>query len=131
MSTTLPTINHIAFYCRDFAKQEAFYTKYFGFKRSRTYNAGQPNEFCMLKLGNVRLELFPTDPAETSKLTAGEQPGGFRHLAFDVEAIDPMLEAMKADGIVVDKSIDTGWGRIVFFRDLEGNIIELMQGFKD
>ncbi len=129
---TLPAFNHIAFGCRNLAAQEAFYTKHFGFKRSRTFNAGKPNEFFMLKLGTVRLELFPTDPAKTTGQKGGEQPIGFKHLAFDVENIDPILEGIKADGAQADPIIDCGWGvRILFFRDLEGNIIELMENYKD
>jgi glyoxylase I family protein len=54
-------INHLALNCRNVAAQETFFSKHFGFKRSRTFNAGKPNEFIMLKLGPVRLELFPTD----------------------------------------------------------------------
>jgi glyoxylase I family protein len=57
-------INHLALNCRNVAAQEAFYSIHFGFKRSRTFNAGKPNEFIMLKLGAFRLELFPSDAAK-------------------------------------------------------------------
>jgi hypothetical protein len=60
-----PAINHIGLNCRNAAAQEAFFAKYFGFQRSRTFNAGKPNEYIMLKLGSVRLELFRTDLAKT------------------------------------------------------------------
>ena len=127
-------MNHIAFGCRDLFAQEKFYTKHFGFKRSRTFERGTPKEFFMLKLGSVRLELFPADPAKiTGKV--GSQEWGFRHLAFDVPKLEPVIEKLKADGIKVDDIIDVTHIvpglRIVFFHDPEGNHLELMEGYTD
>jgi len=127
--------NHIAFNCRDVARQERFYTKHFGFKRSRTFNKGEKGEFIMLKLGSTRLELFPTDSLKVVSCNAGEQGIGFKHLAFDVPKLEPMIEALKEDGVVCDRIVDCSkvspGMRIVFFRDLEGNIIELMENYVD
>ncbi|MBV9391291.1 MAG: VOC family protein [Verrucomicrobia bacterium] len=128
-------VNHIAFFCRDVAAQEEFFCKHFGFQRSRTFNAGQPNEFIMLRLGSVRLELFPTDPVKAAENKGGEQPIGFRHLAFDVEKLEPAIQSLREEGIEPDPIIDNRkvipGSRIVFFRDHEGNIIELMEGYRD
>jgi Glyoxalase/Bleomycin resistance protein/Dioxygenase superfamily len=52
--------NHVSLNCRDVAAQERFYVKHFGFQRSRTFRPGQPNQFVMLKLGSIRLELHPS-----------------------------------------------------------------------
>jgi hypothetical protein len=41
-------INHIALNCRNAAAEEAFFAKHSGFQRSRTFNAGKPNEHIML-----------------------------------------------------------------------------------
>jgi glyoxylase I family protein len=127
--------NHVAFQCWDLAAQEAFYTKHFGFKRSRTLHRGTPEEFFLMKLGNMRLELFPSDRNKTAGLQGGEQPIGFKHLAFDVPKLEPVLDALRADGIEPDPIIDCSHiapgARIVFFRDPEGNIIELMEGYTD
>ena len=84
-------INHIALNCRNLPAQEAFFSKHFGFQRSRTFKAGKPDEFIMLKLGSVRLELFPTDPAQTENANGGEQAIGFKHLAFDVPKLEPAI----------------------------------------
>jgi glyoxylase I family protein len=128
-------INHIALNCRNLAAQEAFFSKHFGFQRSRTFKAGRPDEFIMLKLGSVRLELFPTGSTQAEHVNGGEQVIGFKHLAFDVPKLEPAIEALRADGIEPDPIINQdhvvpGF-RIVFFRDREGNIIELMQGYRD
>jgi glyoxylase I family protein len=130
-------INHIAFGCRNLAAQEAFYTKHFGFKRSRTFKRGTPGEFFMLKLGSVRLELFPPDPNNPPPADAkgGAAPVGFRHLAFDVPDMDAAIARLQSDGISVDPIInlpDLGQGfRIAFFRDPEGNVVELMENYHD
>ena len=128
-------LNHIALNCHNLAAQEAFYTKHFGFKRCRTFRRGEPGEFFMMKLGTTRLELFPTDAEKTATERGGEQPVGFKHLAFDVPKLEPAMEALLADGIVCDPVIELphlapGF-RIVFFRDPEGNILELMEGHQD
>ena len=52
------TVQHIGFTCKDLKRQEAFYTKHFGFRRARVFNAGTPNEFVMLRLGGVCVEFF-------------------------------------------------------------------------
>lgn len=128
-------INHIAFNCRDLAAQEAFYSRHFGFKRSRTFHRGEPGEFFLLKLGSLRLELFTAIQETETDLKGGEQPIGFRHLAFDVPRLEPVLEALKAGGIAHDPIIPVPHispeCRIVFFRDPEGNIIELMENYRD
>jgi glyoxylase I family protein len=129
-------MNHIAINCRNLAAQEAFYTRHLGFRRSRTFNRGKPGEFFLMKLGSVRLELFGIDPAKVADAPAGgEQAVGFKHLAFDVPKLEPVLEGLRADGIKPDNIIDIGHvapgARIVFFRDPEGNILELMEGYVD
>jgi hypothetical protein len=46
----------------------------------------------MLKLGSIRLELYPSDSANADQ-KGGEQGVGFKHLAFDApkpEAGDPI-----------------------------------------
>ena len=67
-------IHHLAFNCRDREAQERFYTRHFGFRRSRVFNEGTPREFVMLRLGATCLELFGTE-AGTASGTGGEQIG--------------------------------------------------------
>ena len=132
---TIPAFNHVALNCSNLAEQEAFYTKHFGFKRARTFKRGQPDEFFLLKIGQMRLELFPTDRNQTVAMQGGEQPIGFKHLAFAVDRLEPYLEALRAEGIESDPIIELGAEspglRIVFFRDPEGNNVELMEGYRD
>jgi len=127
-------VQHIAFNCRDLKAQERFLTKHFGFRRARVFNAGAPDEFIMLRLGSTCLELFSA-PAPARSQEAAEAPVGFKHIAFEVSDIAAAVAGLKADGIETDDIIDCSsiipGLRICFFRDPDGNRIELMQGYKD
>ena len=124
-------IQHIAFGCVDVKKQEAFYRKHFGFKRARVFNPG-PDQFVMLRLGQICLELFG---GADKTATGGEQKVGFKHLAFEVGDIEKVVTGLKADGIAVGDLIDCSGlipdMRVCFFKDPEGNVLELMQGYQD
>jgi glyoxylase I family protein len=130
----MTAVQHIAINCRALREQERFYTKHFGFRRARVFNAGTPDEFIMLRLGSVCLELFSArTPAAAEK--GGEQPVGFKHLAFEVPDLGKAIAALKADGIVPGEihdcaSIVKGM-RVCFFADPDGNQVELMQGYQD
>lgn len=127
-------VQHIAFHCSDMKRQEAFYTKHFGFKRARVFNRGKPDEFIMLRLGNTCMELFPVSP-ENAKKRGGEQPVGFMHLAFDVPDIAEAVKKLQSDGIktegIADCSAFAPGLKICFFSDPDGNRIELTQGWTD
>ena len=56
----------------------------------------------MLKLGSVRLELFPTGLPRTVNANGGEQVIGFKHLAFEVPRLELAIAALRADGIEPD-----------------------------
>lgn len=131
---TVQSIQHIALNCGDLKRQERFYTRHFGFRRARVFNPNTPDEFVMLRLGAVCLELFSAR-MEARALMAGEQPVGFKHLAFEVPDLDAALAALRADGIQTDAIIDCGaivpGMRVCFFNDPEGNRLEVMQGYQD
>ena len=130
----MTTIQHVALNCRNLGAQENFYTKHFGFRRSRVFNAGTKDEFIMLRLGSTCLELFSAQDNAKS-LVAGEQPVGFKHLAFEVPNLEAAITKLHADGIKTDGIIDCSGVvaglRVCFFKDPDGNQLELMQGYKD
>ena len=92
------TVQHIALNCKNRDAQEKFYTKHFGFRRARVFNAGKAGEFVMLRLGAVCLELFPA--AHTSSADqGGERAVGFKHLAFQVPDVGSKAAELNADGV--------------------------------
>ena len=127
------TVQHIALNCRDLRAQEHFYAKHFGFRRSRVFNAGKPDEFIMLRLGSVCLELFSARAPAVAR--GGEQPVGFKHLAFEVPDLKLAIAALQADSIAMGEIIDCAAAvpglRVCFFNDPDGNQLELMQGYRD
>ena len=130
----MSAFQHIAMNCIDRLAQERFYTDVFGFRRARVFQADTPNEFVMLRLGSLCLEFFNAPDGQAAP-SPGEQPVGFKHLAFDVpdiEATVAKLQSMGLDtGPVVDCSDQVPGLRVCFLKDPEGNILELMEGWHD
>ncbi len=126
--------NHIAYRCKDRIALERFYTKHFGFQRARVFNPGEPNEFVMTKMGGVRLEFFAAGedaPAESE----GPQKVGYMHLAFEVPDLNKKVAELAEDGIELKPIFECPQVveglRCCFLKDPEGNVIELMEGWKD
>jgi len=130
----MKAVQHLALNCKDLKAQAKFYQKHFGFKRARVFNEGTPNEFVMLRLGTMCLELFQATNLLSSS-RGSEQPLGFKHLAFEVSDLDKTLAALREDGIQTENIIDcssiVNGMRVSFFDDPEGNRLELMQGYQD
>ena len=127
-------VQHIAMNCIDPVRQQQFYTTHLGFRRARVFNEGAPDEFVMLRLGDCCLELFQAGP-DASSARGGEQPVGFKHLAFEVSDIRAKVRALREAGMemgeIIDCSEHVDGLHVCFFQDPEGNIIELMQGWHD
>lgn len=129
----MQAVQHMAFGCVDRLKQEEFYTRWLGFRRVRVFKPGEPDEFVMLRLGNVCIEFFGSEAG------AGPSPGplpvGFRHLAFEVSDIEGKVAEMRAAGIPMGEIIDCDsmvpGMKVCFFRDPEGNELELMENWSD
>jgi glyoxylase I family protein len=128
------TVQHVAINCRDRAAQERFYSRHFGFRRARVFNAGQPDEFVMMRLGDTCMEMFQaTDlPPDAS---GGEQPVGFKHFCFGVPDVAAKATELNEDGIetgpVIDCADQVPGLKVCFFKDPEGNVLELMEGWQD
>ena len=128
------SVQHLAFNCRDRIAQERFYTRHFGFRRARVFNAGQPSEFVMTVLGDVRVEFFQSKNVGPDE-RGGEHKIGFKHLCFDVADVEAKAAQLEAAGVDIDPVIDCGdvlpGLSVCFFRDPEGNVVELMEGWQD
>lgn len=126
-------MHHVALNCGDLAAQERFYCELLGFRRVAVFRQGTPKEFIMLQLGASYLELFPRR-VPGGEGGGGEQAIGFKHMAFEVGNLDDAMGALARRELVVDATYD--WSeimpgfRLCFFRDPEGNIVELLEGFR-
>lgn len=118
-------VHHTAIGVSDLKRAEEFYSKHFGFQRVKTFNAGQPNEFCMMEAGATILELFNIADESLPKFT--DPKIGFRHVALHVDSVDKYYEQLKDEVTWTVLPRDADVFRIAFFTDADGVIVELME----
>ncbi len=132
-------MHHIALSCRDNAATEEFYKKWFGFERALTFTDPNGNPVVFIRLGDFYLELFKSSDAgkgsagEGPQVMGGEQPVGFKHFALKVDSVADYHERMKMDvtfTVPPQTSPALSWMTLAFFKDPDGNIIQLMEGWK-
>jgi catechol 2,3-dioxygenase-like lactoylglutathione lyase family enzyme len=121
-------IHHMALTCKEVDATETFYCRHLGFRRVRTCRPGEPGQFVMIRNGDFCLELFGggTD-SEPPKM-------GFKHLCFEVDDVDAWYNRLKDVAEFTSEpknSTISPWLRLAFFKDPDGNMIELNQGWKD
>jgi glyoxylase I family protein len=127
---------HIALNCRNLDQIEAFYCRFFGFRRARLIDLGA-DRIVFLKSADCYLELFNSKGERPFAAPSADGPTwpGVRHIAFTVDNVDAKLAEL---GQAVTLSLGPanfddfipGW-RTAWVKDPEGNIIEITQGFKD
>ena len=128
--------SHVALVCPDPAAVERFYSKHFGFVRTRVYDPG-PGQVVMLMKDNMYLEVFPaesTSPAGTPT-EAGPMYPCWRHISFIVDDLDAALAQIGSDAPITlgpaDLSGYVEGMRVAWLADPAGNIVELNQGYRD
>ncbi len=130
------TFSHMGISCKDPIKLEKFYTKYFGFKRTRVYVPG-PDQVVMIKSGDIYFELFKAteDSPVPPQKEAGPMYPCFRHVCFMVDDLDEKLKELGEDATITlgpsDMSEFIPGMKVCWLADPEGNIYELNQGYKD
>lgn len=121
-------VHHIAIICSDYQKSKFFYVdKLGGSVIQETYRASRDSYKLDISIANSQIELFsfPNTPARPSYPEAC----GLRHLAFEVDSVDLVVQELKI------KEIDTEPVRIdeitnkkfTFFSDPDGLPIEIYQ----
>ena len=125
----LKRVHHISIICSDYKKSRAFYVEILGLKVIReTYREERKSYKLDLSLnGEYIIELFsfPDPPQRVSNPEAA----GLRHLAFEVENMDDVIEILKRNNITAEPvRIDENTGkRFTFFRDPDNLPIELYE----
>ena len=118
--------HHIAIICSDYDKAKEFYIDKLGFSLTReVYREAQQDYLRMLQLGDTVLELF-IRPDAPQRVTNPEAMG-LRHLAFQVEDIEPVVAWLNGMGIETEpiREDKVNGGRFTFFRDPDGLPLEL------
>lgn len=125
----LNAIHHIAIICSNYERSKEFYAKVLGLKIIREIYREQRGSYKLdLALnGNYIIELFsfPDPPKRLSYPEAA----GLRHLAFEVDNLETMMEQLKKYGVEAEPfRIDEYTGRrFTFIADPDNLPIELYE----
>jgi glyoxylase I family protein len=119
------TPEHLGLAARDSVALKDWYTRVLG-AEVRFDNHAQPPAF-LLHLGGMLLEIYPAHA--TRPETADNQLAGWRHLALRVDSIEAARDELTRRGVTFTEPIKPagGGGRVLFFRDLEGNLLHLVE----
>lgn len=126
--------HHVAFTVRNTKKSVEWYKNKLGFQVIHKYNRNGM-EITLLKLGDVRLELFCFGkeakplPNHSKDLMDDLHVIGTKHLCIEVENLDGAIKELKEKGVEFVTEIDTAGfgGRYIFFKDCNDILIELYQ----
>ncbi|WP_253738520.1 VOC family protein [Halohasta salina] len=89
---------------------------------------GASARFVHLDGGGVRIELVAYEPAGEGQSTPQLNDAGATHIGLETDDIDAVYESLPADVETVSPPQTTATGtRILFVRDPEGNLIELLE----
>ncbi|MCF4101300.1 VOC family protein [Gillisia sp. M10.2A] len=122
-------VHHIAIICSNYKRSKNFYTDILGFDIIREiYREDRESYKLDLSLnGSYTIELFsfPKPPERTSRPEAA----GLRHLAFEVDSVEEVINQLKAMNILaepirVDEITDK---KFTFIADPDGLPIEFYQ----
>jgi glyoxylase I family protein len=124
----LGAIHHVAIIASDYEVSKRFYQKVLGLRMIReVYRAERQSWKCDLAIGEAQIELF-SFPDPPPRPTSPEARG-LRHLAFAVEALEPVIARLAAAGVAAETvRVDPTTGqRFTFFRDPDGLPLELYE----
>lgn len=90
-------------------------------------NGAQPPAFLLTLPGGPWLEIYPA--AHSRPETGDNSLAGLRHLALRVESINEARTTLAARGVSFTELIKPagGGGKVLFFKDPEGNLLHLVE----
>ncbi|WP_131113243.1 SMU1112c/YaeR family gloxylase I-like metalloprotein [Lichenihabitans psoromatis] len=124
----LNAIHHVALIASDYERSKRFYSETLGLPIIReVWREARRSWKCDLQVGSSQIELFsfPEAPPRPS----WPEACGLRHLAFEVDRLDPIIQRLDDAGVTVEPvRIDEHTGRrFTFFADPDGLPLELYE----
>ncbi|MGE6170798.1 VOC family protein [Aeromonas media] len=122
-------IHHVAIIASDYERSRHFYHQVLGLpilaETLREARQSWKLDLALPDGGQLELFSFPTPPARPSRPEAC----GLRHLAFRVQALDPVIAHLEQHGVAVEPvRVDELTGsRFTFFADPDGLPLELYE----
>jgi catechol-2,3-dioxygenase len=113
-------ISELVLEVSDLEAARRFYRDLLGFEET-LYGEGREDRFWYLIGSTARLGLWTPQVG-----LAGGRGGAHVHFAFQLsrEALDPLLERLRAAGVKVEGPIQLGADRAIYVTDPDGNVVE-------
>lgn len=138
-------LNHVNLVVADIKRALPFYRNVLGFEVADDVTVSDPQLSIGLGVPDAALRaVFLRIPGTSTQIEMMEYSshkgtpagpsarafdGGFRHIAFQVDDVDRVFSALKAHGVsfVSDPVTVPGGTRFVWFKDPDGNVLELIR----
>jgi len=124
------SLDHIAITVQDMERAVTFYRDLLGFEvlGQLLLNEGT-FKLVYLQAGAARIELFAfTEEGRRDDTPDRNEDLGFKHVAFTVDDVDAVARRLKAHDVpfTVEPVDAPGGVRLAFFRDPDGNLLEIV-----
>lgn len=123
-------LEHIAIPSPDPAALKSWYERVLGARE--IFSNGQNPPTCLMALpGGGWFEIYAAEGAPERR--ANNKLAGFRHVALRVDSIEAAKAELEKRGVKFGEEVRpaAGGGRVLFFEDLEGNLLHLVERPKD
>jgi len=140
VSPNTPTVGHVGLVVRDMDRMRDFYARVVGLRETRSAILEGEHIDTLTGLSGVKLEavfLGTEDRPEALELlkyhhhpdaspARGPSGAGPNHVQFVVDELDPIVEALRAEGLDVwGGPVDWPrlWRRVLYAKDPDGNVL--------
>jgi glyoxylase I family protein len=118
-------VEHIAIPADDPVALKNWYARVLGARE--IFNNGQNPPACLISLGDVWLEIYAAEIPLPGR--GNNQLAGYRHLALRVDSLDAAKMELEGRGVKFTEEVRAaaGGGKVLFFKDAEGNLLHLVE----
>ena len=119
-------VEHIGLAARNTVALKDWYVKVLGAREVFT-DGKSPLAFLLEIASGLMIEIYPGDTSVDA--TGNNKLAGWRHLAVRVDSIESARAELARRGVIFDEPIKPagGGGRVLFFKDSEGNLLHLVE----
>lgn len=121
-------VSHLGIQVSDLARSLAFYEDVLGYKLFLDYRHGAlpGHETVIGMIGDLAVELIHDPNVADHAATPVPIGLGYACVSFSVDDLDAAGEALRANGVEATPVLQFPAARVVFFRDPDGNLLELI-----
>ncbi|MGO9480042.1 MAG: VOC family protein [Limisphaerales bacterium] len=123
------SIEHIAVPAANPAALKDWYVRVLGARP--VWDNGQTPPVCLIALGGAWLEIYAAEAPPAGR--GNNKLAGWRHVALRVGSLDAAKAELSKRGVKFDEDIRpaAGGGKVLFFEDIEGNLLHLVERPED